>query len=90
MFVYDDFENRKMGRFDARVSRYIASWHNMGGEIYGSELHDDEFFKGWLKSEGLTEREIDHVYWMATCGKMELEHSAKPFIEAQKKIHRYG
>ena len=78
--MYDDFENRKMGRFDARVSRYIASWHNMGGKFYA-----DEFFKDWLRSEGLTEREVDHVYWMATCGKMELENSAKPFIEAQKK-----
>lgn len=78
--MYDDFENRKMGKWDARVSRYIASWQNMGGKFYA-----DEFFKDWLKSEGLTEREVDHVYWMAICGKMELEHSAKPFVEAQKK-----
>ena len=78
--MYDDFENRKMGRFDARVSRYIASWRNMGGKFC-----DDEFFKGWLKSEGLTEQEANHVWRMAICGKMELENSAKPFVEAQKK-----
>lgn len=78
--MYDDFENRKIGKLDAHVSRYIASWRNMGGKFY-----DDEFFKGWLRSEGLTEQETNHVYWMAICGKMELEHSAKPFVEAQKK-----
>ena len=56
VLVYDDFENRKMGRFDARVSRYIASWRNVGGKFCA-----DEFFKDWLKSEGLTEQEVNHV-----------------------------
>lgn len=68
-----------MGKLDVRVSRYIASWRNMGGQFYA-----DEFFKDWLRSEGLTEREVDHVYWMAICGKMELERSAEPFVKAQK------
>lgn len=77
--MYDDFENRKIGNWDARVSRYIASWRNEGGSFMCGE-----FFKDWLRSEGLTEQEVDHVYWMATCGKMELERSAKPFIKAQK------
>lgn len=56
-------------------SRYIASWINAGGNknFIG--------FRDWLESLGIDEDEAYEIYNMATCGKMELETSAKKFIK---------
>ena len=56
-------------------SRYIASWINAGGDYFGG------IFEDWLKSEGCNEKEIREIVEMAICGKLELEKSAKFFIE---------
>lgn len=37
--------------------------------------------RDWLRSEHVTEKEIDEIVEMAICGKLELEVSAKFFIE---------
>ena len=58
-------------------SRYIVSWKRMGGKIYGGGL-----FEKWLKEkEQLTDEEIRSIVILATNGKMELESSAKNFME---------
>lgn len=61
-------------------SRYIASWRNMGGRFF------DEEFKEWLRSEGFSDEEIREVKEMATCGKLELETTAKQFINKEKEM----
>jgi hypothetical protein len=55
-------------------SRFIASWRNARGKYFSEE------FEEWLKSEGLSEEEVREVVEMATCGKLELETSAKNFV----------
>lgn len=58
-------------------SRYIVSWKRMGGKLYTGGL-----FEKWLKEkEQLTDEEIRLIRILATNGKMELESSAKHFME---------
>ena len=59
-------------------SRYIASWINAGGKYFNEE------FLEWLKSEGFEEDDARDVREMAMCGKLELETSAKKFINKEK------
>lgn len=60
------------------ATRYIASWIKSGGGLkYGEDI--DNFTK-WLKSLGLSEADVSGIKWIATNGKMELEHSAKQFL----------
>ena len=67
--------NKKTEAGGIYYSRYIASWRNAGENYYG------EKFRDWLRSEHVTEKEIDEIVEMAICGKLELEVSAKFFIE---------
>ena len=77
------WDNKIVGDKETYLSRYIASWRNKGGYFdIGGE------FDEWLKSEGLTDEEIENAYNMATCGKLELEVSAMPFIKAQKEEYK--
>ena len=69
-------ENKKHNGI--HYSRYIASWINAGGKYF------DEEFLEWLKSEGFEEDDARDVREMATCGKLELETSAKKFINKEK------
>lgn len=63
-------------------TRYIASWVKAGGVLrYGK---DYRYFRKWLISLGLTEDEANHIANLATNGKLELESSAKAFIENNK------
>lgn len=71
-------ENKKAGQHEAHYSRYIASWLNEGGSYFGKEFRD------WLASEGLSENEIRDVMELATCGKLELEYSAKEYVKKYK------
>ena len=64
---------------DIHASRYIASWLNAGGALYYVE--DVDQFCTWLKSMGLSDYEVLHIREIATCGKLELENSAKKFVE---------
>ena len=69
------------------ISRYIASWIKSGGQIgYAARcLGQTNNFMNWLRTlvidgEHLTEDEIWRIYSFATNGKLELEDSAKKFI----------
>jgi hypothetical protein len=73
------FENEIINGVHA--SRYIASWCKAGGHL-GRRERGRFDFKDWLESLGLTEDEVRHIYNLATNGKLELENSAREFIEA--------
>ena len=66
------FENKLYNGIHA--TRYIASWYNSGGQPWLGDFED------WLMSLGLTAAEAREIWNMATCGKLELEVSAKEFI----------
>lgn len=80
----DDWTNRKL--FGVHMSRYCASWINAGGDP-----NDDEGFIKWITSinfkteDGkivhISEDDAWDAYNMMTCGRMELEHSVKEFLE---------
>ena len=71
------FENKIIKGVHA--SRFIMSWIRQGGNITWIEGIND--FKEWLKSLGLSKEEVNDICEMATNGKLELEISAKNFIE---------
>lgn len=74
-----EFENAKTEEHEIHYSRYIASWYNVGGRF---DTFQDRFnFYNWLESIGVNEDEAYDMWKMATCGKLELEESAKSFIE---------
>ena len=77
-----DFENAKTKVQEVYYSRYIASWLNKGGDYFGEQ------FEKWLRANDCTEQEINDIKWMATCGKMELESTAKAYINKMNDLIR--
>ena len=75
----DEFENKLIA--DVHASRYIASWAKVGGH-FGRGLYGRFEFEEWLESMGLTPEEVDFIYNLATCGRLELESSAKKFMKS--------
>ena len=73
-------ENKLTSVGGIHYTRYIESWRNVGGFI-----DYDGYFDEWLKSEGLTDEEIRDIHGIYGNGKLELEISAKPFVEKQHK-----
>ena len=78
------FENKKTEVQGVHYSRYIASWKNCGGTYFGEQ------FAKWLRANSCTDKEINDIREMATCGKLELEMSARAYVkkmnEMMKKI----
>lgn len=74
----NSFENIQIKGY-THASRYIASWVRMGG-TFNTRNRGYEKFRNWLRTEGLTEEEVQHIYNLASNGKMELEDSAKKFM----------
>lgn len=72
------YKNNKIN--DVHETRYIVSWLKAGGDLRYGENYDE--FREWLKSLELMDEEIDHVVYLASNGKMELETSAKKFIQS--------
>lgn len=71
------FENKQINGY-TYATRYIASWLREGGQLqYGEDI--DNFYK-WLLSTGLSKEDADHIKFLATNGKMELEYKAKMFL----------
>lgn len=73
--MINEWENPKI--HGIRASRYIASFHKSGGDI--------QFIDTWLRDlvvngKKLTTHEIWVITNMAQCGKMELEHHAKAWL----------
>ena len=72
------FENKKT-HFGIYYTRYIMSWVRAGGTIPMRGPITD--FVNWLRSEELTDEEIQEIKFLATNGKMELEYKAEKFLE---------
>ena len=74
-----EFDNKVIR--DVHASRYIASWAKMGGHLgRGPKGRFD--FSFWLESLGLSTDEVNHIYNLATCGRLELETSARNFMKS--------
>lgn len=73
-----DFENARTEAHEVYYSRYIASWYIAGGRF--DHLRDILNFKDWLRTIGLTEDEVAAVATIASCGKLELEQSARAYL----------
>lgn len=72
------FENKLIRGIHA--SRYIASWVKEGGHFCRG-LRGRFDFRDWLKSLGLAADEVRYIYNLADNGKLELETSARAFME---------
>ena len=71
------FENRVINDH-IYETRFIASWLREGGQLrYREDI--DNFYK-WLLSLGLSKEEADHIKFLATNGKLELEINARKFL----------
>ena len=72
------FENKVVGDY-TYATRYIASWLRAGGKLeYGRDI---DYFRDWLLSLSLSEDEVNHIVFLATNGKLELESSAKLWMQ---------
>lgn len=72
------FENKLISGIHA--TRYIASWMKVGGH-FGRRDGGRFDFRDWLESLGLTEDEVRYIYNLADNGKLELQSSAKAFMD---------
>ena len=72
-----EFENKNINGIYA--SRFIASWLRVGGKLNnGSDMN---LFKSWLRELGLGKEDIEAIRFLAVNGKLELQNSAKEFID---------
>lgn len=75
-----DFENKEFEGI--YYSRFIASWENVGGK-------PNSKMKYWLKTltingKTIPNEVIKEIMELATNGKLELESSAKRYLEGDK------
>jgi hypothetical protein len=82
------FENRLIKNIHA--SRYIMSWVRVGGTFTRNGLKQYDDFRNWLESLSLnlSDEEVNDIVYLAQNGKMELEISAKTFIENMNKQNK--
>ena len=71
------FTNKMINNY-TYATRYIVSWIKMGGKL--RYLDDVDKFYKWLLSTGMSEEEADHIKFLATNGKLELENSVNAFL----------
>lgn len=72
------FENTVIRGIHA--TRYIASWVKAGGH-FGRRDRGRFDFHDWLESLGLSKEEVQYIYNLAENGKLELQNSAKAYME---------
>ena len=78
-----DFENGKVG--DIYYSRFIASFIKMKSKVEGG-YHIDNRFEEWLRTltidgNPISDDAINDMVFMMETGKLELEISAKEYLE---------
>lgn len=71
------FENRQINGY-TYATRFIASWLRKGGQLRTGEDYDN--FYEWLLSLNLNEDDANHIKFLASNGKLELETSAMKFL----------
>ena len=64
--------------FNVHASRYIASFILAGGNVRSSSFND------WLESLEVSKDDIHYITELARNGKLELETSAKIFLQNSK------
>lgn len=69
-----------LGGEEIHMSRIIASWTNVGGQIITRRWAKTPF-ANWCAGLGLDPDVIQEMVYLATNGKLELEDSARKFIE---------
>lgn len=72
------FENKKINGY-TYATRYIMSWVRAGG-IIGLHNEGVDEFRKWLKTLNLKDEDVKYIINLATNGKLELEYSAKKFL----------
>lgn len=72
-----------LGNEEIHISRIIASWTHVGGQITTRRWAKTPF-ANWCVGLGLDTDVIREMVYFATNGKLELEDSAKKFLEANK------
>ena len=75
------FTNRQVNGY-VYETRFIASWVREGGRL--ETFQDIGLFREWLNTLRIDEESVEHIIFLATNGKMELEHSAKVFLEQHR------
>jgi hypothetical protein len=71
------FENKAINGIFA--SRFIMSWIRSGGTFNRNGGYS--IFSKWLKSLNLSDEDVNYIVNLAENGKLELEESAKAFIQ---------
>lgn len=77
------FENKLIDG-DIYATRFIMSWVRMGGRL-GKKGDGIDDFRKWLTSLNLNDEDIEHIMFIATSGKLELEISARNYLESTDK-----
>lgn len=75
------FENKIINDY-AHATRFIVSWYKAGGELRTKKDLDN--FYEWLLYIGVNNDDADHIKFLAMNGKLELQHSAKDFLNKLK------
>lgn len=72
------FTNKQINGY-TYATRYIMSWVRVGGQL---GLHGEGVgeFRKWLTSMNLKDEDIEDIVFLATNGKLELESSAREFL----------
>ena len=81
-----EFENKMYEGI--HYNRFVASWLNAGGTFKRRRI-EVENFKDWLRSlkingETIPEDVIMQIANYGSCGKLELETSAKQFLKSKE------
>lgn len=77
----NEFENVICENYAYR-SQFVASWVKAGGRL--DSYTAKEQFKTWLRNLGIPNDVCLEIYQFATCGKLELQESAKKFLKPKE------
>ena len=72
------FENKAINGY-TYATRFIMSWVRSGGK-FGTHGEGYNDFRKWLESLGLKTEDIEDIMFLAQNGKLELEISAKNYL----------
>lgn len=72
------FENKQVNGY-IYYTRFIASYVKEGGNVFNKSE-----FTGWLKQLGLSDEDVNGIWFLATNGRLELEVNAKLYLQSLK------
>jgi uncharacterized membrane protein len=77
--VNDMFENKQINGY-TYATRFIMSWVRVGG-TFSKRGEGYKEFEDWLRILGLSDEDVEYVVNLARNGKLELEVSAKNYMQ---------